>query len=193
MINAMGIITVVCLFLLCFIIYSKGNKLLSSILVFPLFWLVITFFSLLKLFGVFDIDDYVYGLVLIGNVFYILGAMFVKKIKLSSKTESKFEFNRGVNNISVFLLSIALGIIFMKILLLLPTIIANGIGYARYATMYDESLRLNGLMDILELYYAKPYIRVFIIVYSIDMFASKLTIKKFTVVLVLTIISFFED
>ena len=158
------------------------------------------------LYDLYSITDQVYGFVLIGTLSYIFGTiirqLFSKiKIRIFEKNNnSGFDIAslRHVEFIDLKktaygILIVALIIESLKIALMLPIILQNGMAYARYLMQVDQNVNLSGSLDILLLYFAKPYIRAYIIVYTVNSIKKGIKLTNILQVIVLALTIFLTD
>lgn len=179
------------IFLLARKLDFKGKVKLTLDKVFLVYWLLITFGGCLHLYGLYDIDDFVYILEMLGCLSFFFGYHLSKK-KLRNyqntvRTSIRFK------PVFYLVLLISLFIIFRQVLLLLPIILARGMADARGDMQLDDSLVLSGGMDILLAYFAKPFVKASIIVLIVNSFKTKFSVKIFSLILLLLGMYFFSE
>lgn len=186
MIFIVGILSFIYLSFLA--ILAKKKSIISNIFIFTFFWCIIVFFSLFHFYELYSISDYIYILVDVGITFYFFGDYFGNKIKCK-----KYENLNPVNNIKEYVLFVAICIILIKILVMLPTIISEGIGFSRYVALQNDGVHISNFFEIIELYFAKPYLRAYLIYFSIETFYKKIKPKNILILFILVLISYLED
>lgn len=170
----MSILYTLLLFILLMISIVTKRKVYHITFIFNLFWFLIVFFSNFQFYGLYKPSDTVYLIILLGNIFFFVGSFLFlpfrkKRNKNSLKSIIKIDF------IAKLLFVFALTIIIYKIILLLPTILTEGVGESRNAMQLNDSMNLQGIWIILQNYFAKPYIRAFLIVKTVIMFKHEIT------------------
>ena len=152
---------------------NKGHLALDK--VFLLYWLLITFLGCFHLYGLYEITNIVYFLVVIGCFSFFCGyhlanqnhAAQIRRGKKVLNLKNEIGYLR-FKPVFYVILAIALFIIFRQVMLLLPVILARGMADARGDMQVDDSLVLSGGLDILLAYFAKPFVKASIIVLIVN-------------------------
>ena len=184
-------IALIGIFLFAILSYFKENTILSLPFIFHSFWFMIVFLSMFHFFGLFEISNKTYSIVLLGNLFFYFGTL-TSNIKLFCRNKLhiqtlNFKYRK---NLMYILLFFAILIMLKKIMLLLPIILTSGITSARTEMILNESLNLSGFLLTLQVYFAKPFIRCVSIILMVDLFQNKINIKNIIKVLLITMLSF---
>lgn len=174
----------------------KGNS-VSLSTIFMTLWFVIVLFSSLHLYKLYDIDSFIYLLVLIGSTSFFIGYsvlssyyLFKKRVEVSK--EKVIPYSKFRLLYYAFLI-LAIYIVIKQIILLLPIIIASGMGDARTEMQLDETLVIGGGWDVLLGYFAKPFVLASIIIILVNLFKHKLRILHFLVISVLLLLYFLSE
>lgn len=190
------------LFFFCLtkIIKRNGKGHLALDKVFLIYWLLITFLGCFHLYGLYEIANIVYFLVVIGCISFFCGYHLVNLCHAAKIRRGKklLNFNRKIEHLRfkpVFyiILTIALFIIIRQVMLLLPVILARGMADARGDMQLDDSLVLGGGLDILLAYFAKPFVKASIIVLIVNSITTQFSLKKILVVLFSLGVYFFSE
>lgn len=160
---------------------------------FTLFWYIICFFSSFHFFDLYDIDNYIYYIVLIGNFFVTCGNLiYVLGIKKTFFRMKKNYFDK-LSLLFYLLLGFALLIVCYKIVLMLPAITQYGVGNARNLMQQNENMNLTSGMAVLQAYFAFPYIRAAVILFAVDFIKNKKNMKSLLLVVILSLIRYLSD
>lgn len=176
--------------------YFSTRDFFSNATIFSLFWLLIVIGTSFHIYDLEEVDEYVYYMVLSGTFFFSLAAvLFRHYIYILTRkyiTEKKFKENYvWKNKFGIILLIAAIIIIIIKIYFMMDVLITSGIGAARYSA--DITIKLTGWAEIIELYFAKPYLRAFLILFTIHTFKDEINVKKMLIIIFLTTLSYLED
>ena len=177
---------------------NKGHLALDK--VFLLYWLLITFLGCFHLYGLYEITNIVYFLVVIGCFSFFCGyhlanqnhAAQIRRGKKVLNLKNEIGYLR-FKPVFYVILAIALFIIFRQVMLLLPVILARGMADARGDMQVDDSLVLSGGLDILLAYFAKPFVKASIIVLIVNSISTKFSLKRILVVLFSLGVYFFSE
>lgn len=177
---------------------NKGHLALDK--VFLLYWLLITFLGCFHLYGLYEITNIVYFLVVIGCFSFFCGYHLANQNHAAQIRRGKKVLNlkneKGYlrfKPVFYVLLAIALFIILKQVMLLLPIILARGMADARGDMQLDDSLVLSGGLDILLAYFAKPFVNASIIVLIVNSIRTNFSLKKILVVLFSLGVYFFSE
>ena len=177
---------------------NKGHLALDK--VFLLYWLLITFLGCFHLYGLYEITNIVYFLVVIGCFSFFCGyhlanqnhAAQIRRGKKVLNLKKEIGYLR-FKPVFYVILAIALFIILKQVMLLLPIILARGMADARGDMQLDDSLVLSGGLDILLAYFAKPFVKASIIVLIVNSISTNFSLKKIWVVLFSLGVYFFSE
>ena len=109
----MGIVTSIIILLLAFVSYEKRKRWYAPDVFFLLMWSVITFFSSLHLYGMYETNDSTYLIVLVGCISYMIGCNYGYKLNIKDNDalyRSEFLFTPRffwVASIVLFLLQLS--------------------------------------------------------------------------------------
>lgn len=177
---------------------NKGHLALDK--VFLLYWLLITFLGCFHLYGLYEITNIVYFLVVIGCFSFFCGYHLANQNHAAQIRRGKKVLNlkneKGYlrfKPVFYVLLAIALFIILKQVMLLLPIILARGMADVRGDMQLDDSLVLSGGLDILLAYFAKPFVNASIIVLIVNSISTNFSLKKILVVLFSLGVYFFSE
>jgi oligosaccharide repeat unit polymerase len=174
----------------------KGDS-VSLSTIFMTLWFVIVLFSSLHLYKLYDIDSFVYLLVLIGSTSFfigysVLGSYYLFKKGAGVNKEKVIPYSKFRLLYYAFLI-FAIYIVIKQIILLLPIIIASGMSDARTEMQLDETLVIGGGWDILLGYFAKPFVLASIIIILVNLFKHKLRIFQLSFISILLLLYFLSE
>lgn len=183
--------------LLGLIKYQKSRSLLAIDTIFHLYWAVICFLSVIRLYGLHEADIQVYYIVLVGNVGFFMGTIapqfVLKRTKTDPEQSTEQDFILRYDIVKIVLTIGALVLIIQKIILMMPAISRVGVQGARGLMQLDESLNLQGFEGVLFTYYGRPFIRALSIVMLVNMMKTKIVKVKVILVIFLNLLIYFSD
>lgn len=183
--------------------YLIDRDIFSNTFTFIAFWTLIVIGSSFHLYKLYDASNIVYGMVLLGCTCFFIFAnisghfkMTLYRYNILLRINKHKQYNREYslfwnNKIANSLLFAALAIVLYRIYIMSGVLLTEGIGAARYS--FDTSIQLSGFAEIFELYFAKPYLRSYLILYTIHVFKSNIKLKMILNILLLVVISYLED
>lgn len=99
---------IICIFIF-FVSYKKYRKLYAPPVIYSVFWLILIFFSVLRLYSLYETSEYAYTLILFGVIAYFIGTFFASKIIFKGENFSQdYEFKETIYNVLVFICAISL-------------------------------------------------------------------------------------
>ena len=115
----MGLLCSCVVFTICYISFSTKKDKTNPIMLYSMFWGIMTFLSSLHLYSYFKVRSSTYLMILCGVVFFAIGSLFGEKIVFSfGKTCKKytFEFSKKRYAIVIIIALLCLGTNFNLIL-----------------------------------------------------------------------------
>ena len=188
-------LSVIIMLMITVISYIVTRTMFASAVMFSGFWLMIVLGTVFNFYELGEVADYAYLMVIVGCLSFCLSAVIFfnrehNNIRRNDMAENKIK-HIWQNKLALILLGVAVVIVLVKIYIMLNVLLTLGIGAARYSS--DMSIKLIGEAEILELYFAKPYLRAFLIIFSIETFKTKINVRNMLVIAFLIILSYLED
>lgn len=189
------------LFLIMFIVLSRQYSLkakgygISLAVIYNVYWVTIVSLGLLHLYGLYEISNIVYTMVLIGSLGFTVGYLVSGNLlKIKNKLQKGASNKAGDFNYPFFIaLGFAVYVIIKQIILLLPVIMVSGVGEARGEMQVDDTMILGGGWDVLLAYFAKPFIKATIIILLVKQFQNKIKISHISIVVILLLLYFLSE
>lgn len=168
---------------------------LSLINVFTHFWLIVVTMGAFHLYGLYHISDYVYLIVTFGSGCFVVGYYLFGYFSRAngSKVEKEIEIITSFKPLFYVLLVLAIALICMQVALLLPLILRFGVAIARHEWAEDQALRLTGIWEILNSYFAKPFIKASLFIMIVSLFQQGIKTSRIWLIAFLGIIYFFSE
>lgn len=166
--------------------YKSTKTIFNPLTVFCTLWAIITLMASLRLFGINQVSDKTYIIILLGIISFIFGSTIFGKFQFKINTTSKN--NQLIFNmkISYILIVVAISILSITAINSLNILLkGHDLSYIRYMANKEVVTSDTGILDILFNYVAQPICNLLIPV-SIYNFISK---KKNKILIIGTIIS----
>lgn len=190
----------VCLFLLIIMLlisFLMEKSYYSPLNLFLSLWIIVSIFSKMQLYGMYNFSSKVYWIVLVGNIGYFLGYLFMRKVKKKNnyvKKERKYIFKEKTLKVLSYILFIFYLLIAVRVVLSMKN---NGYSYSTMRTIYmhgtsDEQIKLiygSYYFQLMELFIFKPLLFASISISSVR-FLKKMNIDSQIILSFLSLILF---
>lgn len=189
------------LFLLVLVLLNfRFSKQISFSLgtIFLIYWLLIVVGGIFHFYGLYNVSDSVYLLVLSGCFSFFIGYNSSPHAYADKNVENDDVITTGHQTLSFkhsfyIVLIFALLIICKQVLLLLPVILSHGMADARGEMQLDDSLVLSGGLDTVLAYFAKPFVKATLVVFIVNSIKAQFSYKNVVLILVCLGIYFFSE
>lgn len=196
----MGLLCSCVVFTICYISFSTKKDKTNPIMLYSMFWGIMTFLSSLHLYSYFKVRSSTYLMILCGVVFFAIGSLFGEKIVFSfGKTCKKytFEFSKKRYAIVIIIALLCLGTNFNLILYSLKNGLSinriySVIAQANNGQVKDLQPVLGGVQEQLQQYIGYPLLYLIVAV-SIAQFVFNKEKKYLIITAVFFLIRFLTD